>query len=129
LCPHLGNYALKEKNSIVVLDNAKVHLNPGVVEAIHNKGAIIVFLPKYSPDLNPIECLFSMYKAYLKKHSRTMDKGMLHLCALRRPTRENMIRIYKNIDYLAHVIPTDLKLSACVMAAILHSILNKCKSH
>jgi transposase len=39
----------------------------GVVEAIEAVGATLIYLPKYSPDLNPIELAFSKLKAHLRK--------------------------------------------------------------
>lgn len=41
-------------NSVIVLDNASIHHVNSVIEAIDNTGAIVHFLPPYSPDLNPI---------------------------------------------------------------------------
>jgi transposase len=54
-------------NDIVILDNLAVHKVPGVREAIEARGATLRYLPKYSPDLNPIEMSFSKLKAYLRK--------------------------------------------------------------
>lgn len=59
---------------IVVMDNLAPHKMPDVVEAIHAAGADLWFLPPYSPDLNPIEQLWSKVKAYLRKvKTRTLD--------------------------------------------------------
>ena len=52
---------------IVVMDNVSVHKVAGVEQAIENVGAELLYLPKYSPDLNPIEMSFSKLKAYLRK--------------------------------------------------------------
>jgi transposase len=41
--------------------------SPGVAEAIEAAGATLIYLPKYSPDLNPIELAFSKLKARLRK--------------------------------------------------------------
>ncbi len=54
-------------NEIVMIDNLPAHKVAGVREAIEARGATLCFLPKYSPDLNPIEMLFSKLKAYLRK--------------------------------------------------------------
>ena len=43
------------RNDIVVMDNCRVHLGPGIGRAIQTVGATLRYLPKYSPDLNPIE--------------------------------------------------------------------------
>jgi transposase len=57
---------LKRKD-IVIIDNLPAHKVPGVREAIEAAGATLRYLPKYSPDLNPIEMLFSKLKAFLRK--------------------------------------------------------------
>ena len=43
------------RNDIVVMDNLRAHKVPGVREAIETARATVRYLPKYSPDLNPIE--------------------------------------------------------------------------
>ena len=59
---------------IVVLDNLRSHKNPDVRQAIRAAGARLVFLPAYSPDLNPIEQVFAKLKALLRKAAeRTFD--------------------------------------------------------
>jgi transposase len=56
-----------KRNDIVMIDNLPAHKAAGVREAIEARGATLRFLPKYSPDLNPIEMPFSQMKAYLRK--------------------------------------------------------------
>src|ERR1700737_3406241 len=57
---------LKRKD-IVMIDNLPAHKAAGVREAIEARGAMLRYLPKYSPDLNPIEMPFSKLKDYLRK--------------------------------------------------------------
>ena len=52
--------------SVVVLDNASIHHVSSVVDTIESVGAIISFLPPYSPDMNPIEEVFSEVKQYIQ---------------------------------------------------------------
>ena len=52
---------------IVILDNLGSHKSKAVRNAIRAAGARMVFLPKYSPDLNPIEQVFAKLKALLRK--------------------------------------------------------------
>ncbi len=52
---------------IVVLDNLGSHKGAGVRRAIRSAGAHLLFLPPYSPDLNPIEQAFSKLKTLLRK--------------------------------------------------------------
>ena len=47
---------------VVVLDNLSVHRSPAVRAAVETVGATLRFLPKYSPDLNPIELCFAKLK-------------------------------------------------------------------
>ena len=52
---------------IVIMDNLGSHKVAGVREAIERCGATLVYLPPYSPDLNPIEQAFAKLKALLRK--------------------------------------------------------------
>jgi len=52
---------------VVVMDNLAAHKVAGVAEAIRAAGASLMYLPPYSPDLNPIEQLFAKLKALLRK--------------------------------------------------------------
>jgi transposase len=52
---------------IAVMDNLPAHKVKGVRESIEGAGAHLVYLPPYSPDLNPIENAFSKLKAILRK--------------------------------------------------------------
>jgi transposase len=52
---------------VVVLDNLGSHKSKAVRQAIRTVGAKRIFLPKYSPDLNPIEQVFAKLKALLRK--------------------------------------------------------------
>ena len=56
-----------KRKQIVIMDNLPVHKVAGVREAIEAVGAKLLLLPKYSPDLNPIELFFSKLKALLRK--------------------------------------------------------------
>jgi transposase len=56
-----------KRGDIVFMDNVSVHNVDGVEDAIEARGAIPFYLPAYSPDLNPIEQLFSKLKSMLRK--------------------------------------------------------------
>ena len=63
-----------KRNDIVVLDNLGAHKGKAVRNAIKAAGARLLFLPKYSPDLNPIEQLFAKIKGFVRKAApRTLD--------------------------------------------------------
>jgi transposase len=58
----------------VIMDNLSSHKVAGVREAIEGAGAQLLYLPAYSPDLNPIEQVFAKLKAVLRaKALRTVD--------------------------------------------------------
>jgi len=61
---------------IVVMDNLRAHKVAGVEEAIEAVGAELLYLPKYSPDLNPIEMSFSKLKAYLRKAAERTQRSL-----------------------------------------------------
>ena len=69
---------------VVIMDNLRVHKMAGVREAIEAAGARLLFIPPYSPDLNPIEMAFSKLKALLRARAiRTVDalwKALGDLC-------------------------------------------------
>ena len=56
-----------EKGQVVVLDGLGAHRTEKVRELVQAKGADLLFLPSYSPDLNPIEEAFSKIKALVRK--------------------------------------------------------------
>ncbi len=59
---------------IVILDNLGSHKAKTVRQAIRRAGAKLIFLPKYSPDLNPIEQVFAKLKTLLRKAAaRTVE--------------------------------------------------------
>jgi transposase len=59
---------------IVVMDNLAAHKVDGVRQAIEACGATLLYLPPYSPDLNPIENAFAKLKAYVRKvAARTIE--------------------------------------------------------
>ncbi len=59
---------------IVIMDNLGSHKGHAVRAAIRKAGAQLIFLPPYSPDLNPIEQLFAKLKTLLRKaRARTID--------------------------------------------------------
>ena len=59
---------------VVILDNLGSHKGKAVRKAIRDVGARLVFLPKYSPDLNPIEQVFAKFKTLLRWLAREVTK-------------------------------------------------------
>ena len=54
------------RGDVVILDNLPAHKSEKAEKAVHARGAWFLFLPPYSPDLNPIEMAFSKIKAHLR---------------------------------------------------------------
>ena len=74
---------------IVIMDNLGSHRGNAIRAAIRRQGARLIFLPPYSPDLNPIEMAFSKLKAHLRATAaRTIDdlwKAIGNICMLFSP--------------------------------------------
>jgi transposase len=66
-----------EPGDIVVMDNLGSHRGKAVRQAIRQAGAKLFFLPKYSPDLNPIELVFSKLKHGLRKAAARSYEAVL----------------------------------------------------
>jgi transposase len=77
------------KGDIVILDNLPAHKSSAAQQAIREQGAWLLFLPPYSPDLNPIEMAFAKLKAHLRAMAmRTIDelwKAIGQICDLFTP--------------------------------------------
>lgn len=68
LCPIL------HRDDMVIMDNLAAHKSPATLELIEAKGASAWFLPAYSPDLNPIEKMWSKVKQHLRSsEARTQE--------------------------------------------------------
>jgi transposase len=62
------------QGDVVILDNLPAHKSEKAAQCLKQKGAWFLFLPPYSPDLNPIEQVFSQMKSHLRKaEARTLD--------------------------------------------------------
>lgn len=60
---------------LVILDNLSAHDSKRARDCLHERGAWFLFLPKYSPDLNPIEMAFAKLKAHLRAaEARSFDQ-------------------------------------------------------
>jgi len=65
---------LLQPRTIVILDNLSTHKSARAAQAMRNRGCWFLFLPSYSPDLNPIEQAFAKLKAHLRRiGARTYD--------------------------------------------------------
>jgi transposase len=89
---------------IVVLDNLPVHKAAGVAECLHRHDCKLMFLPTYSPDLNPIELLFAKLKADLRCISAaSLDALSLAIHqALKRVELHHLIGYFRHAGYLVY---------------------------
>lgn len=63
-----------EAGTVVILDNLRVHKSDNAAQILKERGCWFLFLPPYSPDLNPIEMAFSKLKSHLRRiGARTID--------------------------------------------------------
>ena len=89
--------------SIVVMDNASVHHVDRVVSLITGAGAILRFLPPYSPDLQPLEEAFSKVKYFLKRdkviYDSTNTLSLLVTLAFTTVTSEDYIGYIRHAGY------------------------------
>jgi len=97
LCPILGRYDKGEPRSIVVMDNATTYMDSRVVHLIRQTGAYILYTAPYSPDLNPIELAFNIYKAHLKRNyvEFEYDWYATHIKAMEEVNRDICIIEYR----------------------------------
>lgn len=89
---------------VVIMDNLSAHKVAGVKELIEARGAKLIYLPPYSPDLNPIEKCWSKIKTYLRKaKARTraeLEKALSE--ALLLITKEDALGWFKSCGYSIH---------------------------
>lgn len=90
-----------QPGDVVILDNLSVHKSAVAEAVVRARGAWMLFLPQYSPDLNPIEMAFSKLKAHLRKAAaRTFDalfEALHDICDLFQP--EECTNYFKAAGY------------------------------
>ena len=82
LMPHLMPFNGFNPHSIVVLDNCAIHCVDEVKDMLQEIGVIVLYLPPYSPDFNPIEEAFSKVKSELRaRNGSEIDiETLIHIC-------------------------------------------------
>jgi len=73
LVPILNPFDGQSTNFVVIMDNASIHHTDSVVSMVNATGALIRFLPPYSPNMNSIESAFGEMKHYLQANSIQFD--------------------------------------------------------
>jgi transposase len=95
LCPEL------RAGDVVVMDNLSSHKVSGVRERIERCGAEVLYLPPYSPDLNPIEKAWSKLKTLLRsakaRTKEALDQAITELLPLITP--DNAIAWFRHCGY------------------------------
>lgn len=105
LLPRMNEWPLP--NSVLVMDNATIHKVEGIREMVEERGARILYLPAYSPDLNPIELAFSSIKAWLRLNrdrvNQELENGNVYDAfwqAVHSVTPDNAKGWYKHSGYV-----------------------------
>lgn len=91
-----------KRGSIVIMDNLSVHKDSFDIKKFIKKGILIKYLPPYSPDLNPIENMWSKIKFIIRKiNPRNFDEIWNAMNqALWKVTPENLCGWFKKCGYL-----------------------------
>ena len=95
LCPML------RPGDVVVMDNLSPHKSAPTLSLITVTGAQILFLPAYSPDLNPIEKLWSKIKACLRAAEARTESALIEAmaAALQKVTRQDAMNWFACCGY------------------------------
>lgn len=73
LIPEMHQFDGSSPNSVLIMDNCTIHHVEPALDVLRSAGILTMFLPPYSPDLNPAEELFSQVKYYLKEHDEILQ--------------------------------------------------------
>ncbi|XP_065074193.1 uncharacterized protein LOC135698228 [Ochlerotatus camptorhynchus] len=90
------------KNSIWILDGARIHIDPNMVRYFRSLGIIFVFLPGYCPHMNPIEIFIGLIKQIFKRFYDNMDHNSLKVFVLQilmKFTSFDAIKLFKKCGY------------------------------
>ena len=105
LSPHLMPFNGLNPRSVVIMDNASIHHVHEVIDLIETQvRAKVLFLPPYSPDLNPVEGIFSQVKSTMKENDRLFQvfsaPRVLLSMAFEAVTTENCLGHIRNSGYI-----------------------------
>lgn len=96
--------ATLQAGDVVVMDNLSAHKVAGIRELIEARGAQLVYLPPYSPDLNPIEQAWSKFKQFLRtakaRTAEALDQAITD--ALKTITADNAQAWFRHCGYALH---------------------------
>lgn len=104
LLPQLMPFNGYNTHSVVIMDNCSVHHVERITQMITSTGAILKFLPPYSPDLNPIELVFSKAKSFIKSNylamQSTINPRLLISMAFNTITQDDCINYARSSGYI-----------------------------
>ena len=95
LCPTL------RPGDVVIMDNLSPHKSDPTLELIEQRGAQVLFLPAYSPDLNPIEMMWSKVKNALRSAEARSESALVQAIAsaLANVTHQDAINWFAHCGY------------------------------
>jgi transposase len=106
----LGSGFLTEGDWLI-LDNASIHQGseviPFIEELMEVSGIKLLFLPSYSPELNPCELIFAQIKRYIRTHVQSLEGSLfLHmLLGIAEVTHSDIVNYYNHCIYPKVILP------------------------
>ena len=93
-----------QPGDVAILDNLSAHKVPGIEDSITGCGARLLYLPPYSPDLNPMEQAWSKFKQFLRaakaRTAEALDQAITE--ALKTITPDNAAAWFRHCGYGTH---------------------------
>lgn len=102
-CQNLQAHNGVNENSVLIMDNASIHHLNNIQDLVNGTGAIIRFLQPYSPELNPIDHVFSQVKSFLKANEVTylsFSPITILLMAFCTVTKQDCLNYIRHCQYM-----------------------------
>jgi transposase len=99
--------ASQEERKILIMDNAAIHRTAEVSLALRERGYGVMFLPPYTPQLNPIEEFFSCLKNHIKQRPRSENTQSLIDC-INDVLRNDVFDMDGYFNHMRQIIPLAL---------------------
>lgn len=90
-----------QPGDVVIMDNLAAHKTPAVAQALARLPVRVIYLPPYSPDFNPIECMWSQVKAYIRAAEARTFPALLQALgeAIAKVTPDTCKAYFQNCKY------------------------------